>query len=349
MGAIKANYIYGIGLISRIDSAGQILYYHFNAEHNTIALSNSSGTVTDTFTYEPFGVMLDHRGTTQQPYTFMGQYGIEQETPGLYYMRARYYDAANHRFLIKDPYPATLADPQTLNKYAYGLNNPLSNIDPTGLCVEGSQTDWDIYRAQHPITAGIVNGFGNFVTGTVEGIGNIIFHPINTAKAIVTTAIGFEGMMLNQAGIHNQIGQNFENSINAAINTTVNNFINGDAYTKSSMISEGVFTIGSFFVGGEVAEVGNAERYSIYVGTDINGEIKYAGITSRDPNIRFMEHANSGTERALLDYKVVNSANSEIDARIIEQKLINEHGLDNLFNKINSIAEKNWYLYGIKK
>ena len=39
---------------------------------------------------------------------------------------------------------------------------------------------------------------------------------------------------------------------------------------------------------------------------------------------------------------------NNMDARIKDQKLINEYGMDNLYNKINSISPIYWGLYGIK-
>lgn len=132
-GVLIASYIYGDGLLSLIDSAGDIYYYHFDAQHNTVALSDDSGKVTDTYVYEPFGKLLEHTGSTEQLYTFLGEYGVQQEAPNLYYVRARYYDAQNHRFLSEDPYPSAITNPQTLNRYVYALNNPISLFDPTGL------------------------------------------------------------------------------------------------------------------------------------------------------------------------------------------------------------------------
>ena len=123
-------------MIARIDSTGtNVTYYHFDAQHNTVALSNDTG-VTDTYTYEPFGTQLKHRGNINQPFTFMGQFGVMQETPTMYYVRARYYDALNGRFLSKDPYPASLVDPQSMDKYVYSLNSPINKFDFTGLCVD---------------------------------------------------------------------------------------------------------------------------------------------------------------------------------------------------------------------
>ena len=50
-------------------------------------------------------------------------------------------DSAQGRFLSPDPlgnFVATAADPQSWNMYAYARNNPLTLIDPTGLCSQDS-------------------------------------------------------------------------------------------------------------------------------------------------------------------------------------------------------------------
>lgn len=66
--------------------------------------------------------------------------------------------------------------------------------------------------------------------------------------------------------------------------------------------------------------------------------------------VRFAEHLNSGTPRALLDYRVIEGATglTKIQARIMEQTLINQYGIENLYNIRNSIAPKYWWQYGIK-
>jgi RHS repeat-associated protein len=90
-------------------------------------------------------------------------------------------------------------------------------------------------------------------------------------------------------------------------------------------------------------------NYSVYEGIDpISGDTKYVGITKRDPHIRWHEHYNSGTERAFLDYHVVKNGLNYFDARMMEQMLINNYGLDNLYNVRNSISPKYWNKYGIK-
>ena len=92
---------------------------------------------------------------------------------------------------------------------------------------------------------------------------------------------------------------------------------------------------------------------SVYYGVDEIGKTRYIGITQRDPMTRFIEHFNSGTERATLSYYSIKGAQglSRMQARIIEQKLINTYGLGRnsglLFNKINSISPRYWNKWGI--
>ena len=49
---------------------------------------------------------------------------------------------------------------------------------------------------------------------------------------------------------------------------------------------------------GTAKAIGNTNQYSVYTGIDADGNIKYVGITGRDPQIKFNEHKNSKTERA---------------------------------------------------
>jgi RHS repeat-associated protein len=55
------------------------------------------------------------------------------EEIGLYYYRARYYDAYSGRFMQEDPHPGEIENPATVNsRYIYVLNNPYSYADPKG-------------------------------------------------------------------------------------------------------------------------------------------------------------------------------------------------------------------------
>jgi RHS repeat-associated protein len=62
--------------------------------------------------------------------------GKERDTEsGLDYFGARYMASTMGRFMSPDPLAGHLANPQSLNRYVYVLDNPLKNTDPTGMYV----------------------------------------------------------------------------------------------------------------------------------------------------------------------------------------------------------------------
>jgi RHS repeat-associated protein len=73
--------------------------------------------------YEPFGRAS---GPSVSRYGFTGR---EREEDDLYYYRARYYHARLGRFISEDPL-GLLAG---VNGYVYALNDPVNQVDPTGL------------------------------------------------------------------------------------------------------------------------------------------------------------------------------------------------------------------------
>lgn len=132
-GTLRSNYVYGLGLLESIDKNDSVLYYHFDAGHNTVAVTDNNASVKATYTYLPFGALIAKTGTIEQPFTFLGEFGVEKETDSCYYIRARYYDASTGRFLSKDPLFGDEFDPQSLNRYVYAMNNPVTSYDATGL------------------------------------------------------------------------------------------------------------------------------------------------------------------------------------------------------------------------
>lgn len=91
--------------------------------------------------YQPFGETYSTEATEENNRQFIGK-ELDDET-NLSYFGARYLDSEIGRFLAPDPVRvvdqasgkvngAILADPQRLNSYAYGLNNPYRYVDPDG-------------------------------------------------------------------------------------------------------------------------------------------------------------------------------------------------------------------------
>lgn len=69
---------------------------------------------------------------TAAGYTQRGFGGHTQHGEDLVYMGARYYNPLSGRILSIDPKEADPSDLHSLNRYAYGNNNPYRYVDPDG-------------------------------------------------------------------------------------------------------------------------------------------------------------------------------------------------------------------------
>ncbi|MDY4079008.1 MAG: RHS repeat-associated core domain-containing protein, partial [Clostridium sp.] len=86
--------------------------------------------VTDTYSYDAFGNLINSTGTTKNNYLFAGE--EKDNTTGYYYLRARYMDTTTGRFTSMDSYLGSVDDPVSLHKYLYANANPVNYIDPSG-------------------------------------------------------------------------------------------------------------------------------------------------------------------------------------------------------------------------
>jgi RHS repeat-associated protein len=137
---VTRTYTYGLQRISQdqiINGVWTPSFYGYDGGGNVRQLTNSAGTVTDTYEYDAFGNDVYHTGTTPNNYLYRG----EQYDPdlGLYYLRARYYNPNTGRFMSRDPLDVqprnpdgTPIDPRRLHKYLYAGADPVNLEDPRG-------------------------------------------------------------------------------------------------------------------------------------------------------------------------------------------------------------------------
>ncbi|MDE2179886.1 MAG: hypothetical protein KGJ40_03440 [candidate division NC10 bacterium] len=132
-GSVKTTYVHGPGIdrpLAMIQD-GKTYYYHADRLGSITHLTDEQGQVVATYDYDPFGKMRKQHGSIHNPFTFTGREW--DASTGLYYYRARYYDAGLGRFLSPDPVSVRFRDPLTLNPYLYARNNPVRLVDPLGL------------------------------------------------------------------------------------------------------------------------------------------------------------------------------------------------------------------------
>ena len=124
-----ARYTQGLGIDEPLVMYRGGLSYYYNADGlgSITSLTNASGTIAATYTYDSFGKLTASTGTVTNPFRYTGrEYGTDT---GLYYYRARYYDSNAGRFISEDPIGF---GGNGVNFYAYVLNDPTGLVDPSG-------------------------------------------------------------------------------------------------------------------------------------------------------------------------------------------------------------------------
>ena len=325
-----------------------------------------------------------------EPELFLGRgYTGHEHLPqfGLVNMNARLYDPVLGRFLSPDPYVQMPDMSQNFNRYSYAMNNPLCYVDENGeiwWVVAGAVIGGVAnvaYKAMNGQINSWTDGFVAFGIGAVAGAvgGAFSLYAFAAAGGAAAGVGGFWAGMTSGAvgsavslpienvGNHMYFGDPLMslgeyslgilggalvggtlNGLNAAYHNR--NFWNGSrpSLPSEAPILHGERTI-SFESSVEVPkETGD---YKVYHGYDENKNVRYVGITKREPEIRFKEHLRSGTERSALDYRVKEKGHTHIGARIREQEFINRYGgigsESQLLNMRNEISPKYWQKYGI--
>jgi RHS repeat-associated protein len=123
-------YTYGLDLISQRQAAGTVHFYGYDGHGSVRFLANTSGTVSDTYSYDAYGTTLVTSGATPNSYRYTGEQ-FDSDL-GVYFLRARYLKTDTGRFLTMDQYHGSQHDPLSLHKYLYAHDNPANMIDPTG-------------------------------------------------------------------------------------------------------------------------------------------------------------------------------------------------------------------------
>ncbi len=163
---VQASYCYGNDLLA-MKQDGELYYFFYDrlgSVRNVTDDSDPASTVRS-YLYDAFGNVVASSGTITSPYQFTGE--EYDGDPELVYLRARYYNPEEGRFISRDPLIEQIAvaggrtgcgscrgggggaglaelyrQPQMLHPYVYCGNNPSNETDPIGLGIIKDILGW---------------------------------------------------------------------------------------------------------------------------------------------------------------------------------------------------------------
>lgn len=149
LSGLEDNVIYAERKVTGTDgtaSAYQDFLYTKDIQGSTSSILNKDTKGELSYEYDDFGETSIHGSSAlKNEICYTG--GIYDESTGLYYLNARYYDPENGRFLTEDTYRGEVNDPDTLHLYAYCKNNPINYVDPSGhSCISSKLTLVDYWK-----------------------------------------------------------------------------------------------------------------------------------------------------------------------------------------------------------
>ncbi|MDO4299815.1 MAG: RHS repeat-associated core domain-containing protein [Clostridia bacterium] len=228
--------------------------YIFNGHGDVAGMTDKSGNLEKTYSYDAFGNELNPDSSDTNPFRYCGEY-YDDELESIY-LRARNYNPSTGRFTTEDPIK------DGLNWYAYCGGNPVMFVDPSGLDLQiiGYKTLSDAQKKQiksdlnklmmNDIDAGTYDAIVE-----VSGEGNVTLNvltenPSTEGYKILDTIIGsdniiainFDTSPVEKGDTKNNFTINKRNGVDTGVGT-INYNINSsfEAYVVDDSSGERVF------------------------------------------------------------------------------------------------------------
>jgi RHS repeat-associated protein len=145
--------------------AQETSYLHQDHIGSVMAVTNETGTVVERMAYDPWGNRRNTNGVPD-PNDQLGNaagslYRIDRgftlhemlDEVGLIHMNGRVYEPALGKFMSADPMVTYPSRATSFNRYAYGMDNPLRFVDPTGFQVEEQDANGSLTGVVAPTTS----------------------------------------------------------------------------------------------------------------------------------------------------------------------------------------------------
>lgn len=190
---------------------GTPTFVHGDARGNSAFFSNASATKIAAVAYRPFGNLVSSMGNIDRRTYGIHPFDVES---GLYYMHRRYYAPEIGRFLTPDPIAIYqpkeyMAMPKALHPYIYVGNDPLNNIDSTGLSF------WSVVGAIVGVIVAVV------VAALVVATGGLLGVVLGIALAIGITTVSYIVADATAGTAFGEFMRGFMIGMNAGLNAII--------------------------------------------------------------------------------------------------------------------------------
>lgn len=249
-------YVRGTNLLAKFSKqSGNVKtdyqYYTQNAHGDVVNLTDETGAVTKSYTYDAFGVEQNIDDADDNAFRYCGEY-YDSES-GTIYLRARYYDPAIGRFISRDSVTGENTDPLSLNLYTYCHNNPIIGIDPSG----------------HIFNILIGAGIGAVVSGGISLVSSIIseggINKDNWKKIVANVAVDMAAGAISGGLAATGVLVGGQMIVNGAINglaSIAHTYINRDKNTSvMDYASDAAISVGVGVLGGKIGGNGTASKH----------------------------------------------------------------------------------------
>ena len=188
----------------RSNSANDTRYLHKDHLGSVDVITNESGTVVQRLSYDAFGKRRDAAvwagapnstawtniaSITHRAFTFHEQL----DNVDLVHMNGRVYDPDIGRFISADPFIQAPLMSQSLNRYSYVINNPLSLIDPSGYLF-GLKKLWHGIKHAFRSIANVLTRAVQYTIGAVLVVAGVIaaaYGQDALAAGLINWGLGF--------------------------------------------------------------------------------------------------------------------------------------------------------------
>jgi RHS repeat-associated protein len=154
---VTATFAPGIDQPISLAIDGEVYHYHADALGSVYQMTDSDQAVAKSYDYSAFGKIVSETGSVLNPFTYTArEFDLDS---GLYYYRARYYDAGVGRFLSRDSVESSLSA-ITLNNDNYLSITDASSEFAFYIYLLGDLKHSYLYVSGNPINASDPMGFG---------------------------------------------------------------------------------------------------------------------------------------------------------------------------------------------